>query len=376
MTLDSQPRTVTGRAIGELRLAIISDAAPERNGVGAYYQDLMGYLGPQLERAEVFSPTIHEGVWQAGVVLPMPGDETQRLCVPNLWSLQRDLASLNPHVVIIPTPGVYGMSGAFLAARRGIPVLTGFHTSFEHIAELYWQGSLTGRVFNKYIEKSHHYLFRVSSAVLVNSTEMEALARQLGASNIRRIGTPIHRVFAQHPVRPFSGEFKRILFAGRLAAEKNIGEIIDAARAMPERSFSFAGDGPLRADVENAAADLPNVSYLGWLERVGLRDEIDAHDCLILPSHFESFGTIALEAMARNRLVVVSPAAGIADWTELAEGLEVIGSEGLSASLEKLAGMSVATRIDVANRAHELAGAFNDRNLHGWENLLLETAGP
>ena len=74
---------ISSLAIGDLRLAVTSDAAPERNGVGAYYEDLLDYLSSRLAHAEVFSPVINDGQWQAPLVLPMPGDATQKLCFPN-----------------------------------------------------------------------------------------------------------------------------------------------------------------------------------------------------------------------------------------------------------------------------------------------------
>ncbi|MDZ7684281.1 MAG: glycosyltransferase [Gammaproteobacteria bacterium] len=376
MTLDSQPMTTARQpGIESMRMAITSDAAPERNGVGAYYQDLISYLEPRLARVVMYSPTIGEdGAWNAGLVLPMPGDSTQRVCVPNIYKLRRDLAELDPHVVIVPTPGVYGVAGAFLASRRGIPVLTGFHTSFEQLAELYWHGSLTGRVFRQYIDKIHRYLIRVSAAVLVNSSEMEAEARALGARNIVRIGTPLPHAFATHPIAPYGGGFSKILFAGRLAAEKNLAAIIESAEAMPALQFSIAGDGPLREEVESAAARLPNFTYLDWLDREALRDQIDAHDALILPSHFETFGTIALEAMSRNRVVIVSKASGIVDWKELTQGFEVIDERGLLAALRDVLGLSPESRKELAQRAYNAAQTFNDENLRGWEGLLVDTA--
>ena len=56
---------ISSLAIGDLRLAVTSDAAPERNGVGAYYEDLLDYLSTRLAHAEVFSPVIKDGQWQA-----------------------------------------------------------------------------------------------------------------------------------------------------------------------------------------------------------------------------------------------------------------------------------------------------------------------
>ncbi len=375
MAPDHQPKNASvGLKMEDLRLAVISDAAPERNGVGAYYEDLVGYLAPRVAAIEVFSPTIEDGVWQAGLVFPMPGDTTQKICFPNVWALHRDLERLEPHVVIIPTPGVYGWAGAWLAARRHRPVLTGFHTSFEQIARLYWQGTLTEKVFRQYFDRIHRYLFGVSHAVFANSAEMEQLAISMGAKDVRLVGTPIPRLFAAQPRVTYEGGFERILFAGRLAAEKNIEAIIAAAENLPGLRFSLAGDGPFRQLVEQAASRLPNLEYLGWKYREELCREIDAHDALILPSHFESFGTIALEAMSRGRVVLVSEHAGITAWQELKEGLDVIGKEGLTGALRRVSEMTVTARVGLAEQAYQLAQQFNNHNLEGWENLLLDTA--
>lgn len=375
--LRSRPAPAEQRvALKELRVAVASDAAPERNGVGAYYQDLLEYLTPCLERVEVFSPTIDErGEWSAGLVLPMPGDATQRLCFPNPFALRRDLKALEPHAVIVPTPGVYGLWGAFVAARLGIPVIAGFHTSFEKLTDLYWQGSLKGRFYRQYLERSNRYLFNLSSAILVNSKEMADLAHRAGGSNVEMMGTPVSTVFTAEPTRLYSGRLDRVLFAGRLAEEKNIDAIIEAAATIHRVRFSIAGDGPLRDMVRSACGGLSNLEYLGWLDRDRLREQIDEHDALILPSHFESFGTIALEAMSRHRVAIVSRGCGITGWPELAEGMVVLeSSESLANKLKELLAESDACRKSIADRGLTVATRFNERNVQGWKDLLARVA--
>lgn len=355
-----------------IRLAIVSDAAPERNGVGAYYQDLLQHLAPRLAAVEAFSPTIHDGKWNAGIVLPLPGDPTQKLCMPNPWSLQRQLKAFAPHVLVVATPGAYGLTGAFLASHMNVPVLVGFHTSFEHLTELYWRDSWRGKVVQQYFKQCHAYLFHKADQVLANSSDMRELARKMGCGATTLVGTPISSTFIATPPVQYEGTFNRVLFAGRLAAEKNIDAVLQAARALPEIRFSIAGDGPLRSQVTAAAMQLTNVDYLGWLCREELRDQVDRHDALVLPSYFESFGTIALEVMARNRLAVVSRDCGIAQWPGLREGLYVIEKQqSLEQKLCRIASESPATRRDKAARAFSEALELNERNLNQWCELLV-----
>lgn len=358
-----------------LRVAVISDAAPGRNGVGAYYQDLLEQLAPDFEQVVLLSPRLENGRWKTGLAFPLPGDRTQKLCIPNPRSLGRALRALNPQVVIVATPGPYGLLGARLASGLKLPVLAGFHTSFEQLTQLYWQGSWRGRLVHSLFARSHRYLFRRSRCVLGNSRAMLALAERMGAPATGLIGTPVSADFALAERTPYSGELKRVLFAGRLAAEKNLDAVLDAARAHPGLQFSLAGDGPLRQSLERAAAELPNVRLLGWLSRGQLRDEVDGHDLLLLPSHFESFGTIALEVMARRRLVLVSSGCGITQWPQLRAGLCVM-EEGETAAqaLTRLGEQTPVERLACAESAEAAALALNTDCLNHWRALLVHTA--
>jgi glycosyltransferase involved in cell wall biosynthesis len=170
-------------------------------------------------------------------------------------------------------------------------------------------------------------LFRRAAVVVSNSAHMHRLAVTKGAHQAVRVSTPIPRDFLDTPVAPLQTPPTRILFVGRLAAEKRVDAIVDLAAAFPDRTVCIAGDGPLHDEVEAAAARLENLTYLGWLDRHALREALDASDLLILPSHVEAFGTVALEAMTRGRLTLVSPGCGIVDWPELAQGLRVMTPE-------------------------------------------------
>lgn len=354
-----------------LRLAIVSDAAPGRNGVGAYYRDLVQHLASRVAAVSVFSPTIESGHWQASLVLPMPGDPTQKVCVPNPRALRRWLEQEQPDAVIIPTPGPYGLAGAWLAQRQSIPVIVGFHTSFEHLSELYWHGSLFGRLAHRYFDRMHRFLFRRSTRILAHSEQMVRMARELGACQPVLVGTPIPPEFIETPVSPFSGSLSRCLFAGRLAAEKRVESLFAAAKAHPDIAFTIAGTGPQREQVEAQAQRLDNLTYVGWLSRVELRQQVDAHDALVLPSHFESFGTVALEAMVRERIAIVSRGCGVSQWPDLAAHLTTFDDEtALINALGRLKKTGPALLTQQAQGSRKAALAMHDHCIDQWLELL------
>jgi glycosyltransferase involved in cell wall biosynthesis len=189
------------------------------------------------------------------------------------------------------------------------------------------------------------------------------------------VGTPLAADFLDTPRRPLGAALRRILFLGRLAAEKGLERLLDAAAKLPEHRFCIGGDGPLRHQVQSAADRLPNLKYVGWLSRAQVLSALDASDILVLPSSLETFGTVALEALARHRLVLVSRGCGIAQWPSLAEGLFAIErDEDLADALLRIARMAPARRQAIAAAGWKAAEEFQEQTLSGWVRVVAEVA--
>lgn len=355
-----------GATAAKLRVAVISDATPERNGVGSYYSDLVAQLDDRIGRAVLFCPEDDGQHWHRYVTPPLPGDSTQRIWFPRPIKLWRQVKALRPDTIVVPTPGPYGLFGLLLARRFKVPLIVGFHTHYEALAGIYWS-DLWGRICRWYLESCNRLLFRHAALTLANSPEMVRLAEQMGATRVELMGTSVARDFLERRLTPLEPVIKRVLFAGRLAEEKNVPLVIDVARQRRDLDVSIAGDGPMRAEIEAAAAALPNLRYLGWVPREKIAATIDAHDAMLLPSRIESFGTVALEGMARGRPVIVSGDCGIAEWPELAAGLFCIRSgETVLEAMDRVVALSPEDRAVVAAKARGAACGLNEWNLDSW----------
>ena len=366
-----QPLAGAASTAAGLRVAIVSDAAPERNGVGAYYRDLAEHLEAVGARVELISPRFHGGRWYGGLAMPLPGDPTQKFLFPWPKLVTRRMARAEPTAVIVPTPGPFGMLGMFLAKRRGARLIVGFHTHFERLTELNGHGGLFAGLAQWYLGGCNRKLFREADLILANSSEMVEVGRKIGAKRIDLMGTSIPRRFLDQPVVPLQPRLKRVLFAGRLAPEKNLQAVVAAAEALPELQFQVAGDGPLRPWIEEQAARLRNLEYSGWVRRSRILPLVDSTDVLVLPSTVESFGTVALEAMARARIVIVSAQCGILSWAHLERGLfKMAADESLADTLSRIAALDPALRERKARYAREAAVAINDDNLRHWIAIL------
>ncbi|NBD95940.1 MAG: glycosyltransferase [Gammaproteobacteria bacterium] len=360
------------RPASDLRVLISCDAAVERNGVGSYYGDLIEQLSDRLAAIKLIAPGHGPKPWLS---FPLPGDRTQQAALPSPMRMRAAFRDFAPDVVVIATPGPYGMSGARLARRAGVPFIYGFHTHFEALSALYW-GRLMTRLATHYLESRNRKLFEQSALVLAHSDSMVKLARDLGARRAELAATLLPARFDEAP-EPRSGPVRNFLFVGRLAAEKRIDRLLDAAAKRPELSFSFAGRGPLTDAVIEAEQRLDNVHHLGWVERDRIPALLAEHDALVLPSDVESFGTVALEAVACARPALVSRHCGIGEWPQLAPALyrfDPVQDGALVHALDALVDLDEDERMAQARAGVEAYAAIREQGRERWLTTLIEVA--
>ena len=106
-----------------------------------------------------------------------------------------------------------------------------------------------------------------------------------------------------------------VLFCAKLQPWKRPRDLL---RAFAEAELSqavlvFAGDGPLRAELESAASWLgiaKRVRFLGFVNQTQLPSIYTAADLLVLPSEYDAFGVVVNEAMLCGCPVVASDRVG------------------------------------------------------------------
>jgi glycosyltransferase involved in cell wall biosynthesis len=116
---------------------------------------------------------------------------------------------------------------------------------------------------------------------------------------------------------PGIGEDRRtgVIFAGRLAEEKGIAVLLDAAKVVPGVA-RVIGAGPLAPKVQQAAL-AAEVDYLGAGTRAFVISELRRAIALTLPSvWFEGFPLVLLEAYATGTPVIASRLGSLAELVE------------------------------------------------------------
>ena len=106
------------------------------DGVSLTLNRLVSYLEKHGAEVLVFSPTIkNPPVQHAGTLvhvpsIPFPGRLDYRLAIGLPRKVRALLDAFDPDLFHIATPDYMGATALRLAKRRGIPVVTSFHTNF------------------------------------------------------------------------------------------------------------------------------------------------------------------------------------------------------------------------------------------------------
>nr|WP_206037741.1 glycosyltransferase family 4 protein [Rhodococcus sp. HNM0569] len=226
-------------------------------------------------------------------------------------------------------------------------------------------GWLSGRI-NRQVHSVEWWLANDSDALITCSSSMEdevtaLYGPSLAPVTVIRNGIDLS-TWTFRPRAPRVGP-PRLLFVGRLEYEKGVQDAIAALprirRTHPGATLTVAGGGTQftwlyqQARAHRVARSVDFVGTLGHAELLGW---LHAADVIVLPSRYEPFGIIALEAAASGTPLVASTAGGLGEAV-------VDGITGLSFLPGDVAGLTSAVRevLDDPGAAQRRAHAARER---------------
>jgi L-malate glycosyltransferase len=170
----------------------------------------------------------------------------------------------------------------------------------------------------------------------------------------KKPSTAFKKVVAAH-------DEKIVVHASNFRKIKRIGDVMEIFKnihAATSSKLLMVGDGPERPIAEDLARQYgieSDVRFLGKQEQ--MEDILAVSDLFLLPSEYESFGLVALEAMASSVAVISSNAGGLGE-------INIDGKTGYTANVGDVSTMSA--------RAIELL--TDDSKLKAFKHNALEQA--
>jgi glycogen(starch) synthase len=166
---------------------------------------------------------------------------------------------------------------------------------------------------------------------------------------------------------------------GRLVYEKGFHLALDALAQVVRRRqdvrFVVAGSGTAEAELKRQARELglsKRGAFLGWTGDDMLHSLYRVADLCIVPSIYEPFGLVALEAMASGCLCVVAETGG------LREVVPANGTAGIrfrSRDSDALGRVLEQVLTDEETRAQVVAEAREHVLQFGWADVARQTLG-
>jgi glycosyltransferase involved in cell wall biosynthesis len=203
------------------------------------------------------------------------------------------LRGFGPELIHAVNPFVLGRGTPFYSRRLDVPLVASYHTNIAAYARFYGLG-LFDRATRWYTRKLHN-------TAAINLCTSEATLRYLADEGVERLHLWPQGVDARrfHPdkfskdwrVRLTSGHpaERLLLYVGRLAHEKNIGNLRVVLGEVPGVRLALVGDGPARRDLEEEYANTRTV-FTGVLQGEELAAAFASADAFLFPSTTETLG--------------------------------------------------------------------------------------
>ncbi len=340
--------------MGLLNVGMLTDTyIPQVNGVATSVHLFKRYLEGLGENVYVFAPMVPKNESRAFKIsgLKFFWEPQHRLAIPISHKMLNLATRLNIDLVHSHAPFSMGFQALRLSEKLGIPHVHTYHTlltEYRHYVPLpfrptkeavkefsAWFCNLTDTVIaptDKIREELVSYGVKVPIHVLPTGIDVENFQRPLS--------------FSVREVHSIPDSHKIVLYAGRIAKEKNVDFLVKAFAKLCTRrknvTLIMVGNGPEMQEISHMATKFgvaDKVILTGYVQRNRLVDYYRQADVFAFASVTETQGLVVLEALAAGLPVVAVAKEGIKDVLEENVGcvlLKEVEKESFVKALEKV----------------------------------------
>lgn len=304
-----------------MRIAIFTETfLPKVDGIVSILCQALERLNEKGHEVILFGPPggpkEYAGAEIVGVGGPrLPLYPELRINIPRRWVWER-VKAFQPDLVHVVNPFFLGPFGMSYAKRLKAPVVASFHTDLARYAHHYGGGFLEPLLWS--------YLRTLHNNASLNLCPSTAILRDLRAQGFRRVRWWHRGVdLARFAPGPRDGTVRNLLtggnpsdflvvYVGRHSPEKRLETIRDTLFQTPGVRLALVGQGPSHEKLKEYFAGTPTV-FPGYMSGDELVAAYRAADVFLFPSTTETFGLVALEAMACGAPVIAARTGGVLD---------------------------------------------------------------
>jgi glycosyltransferase involved in cell wall biosynthesis len=362
-----------------MKVALVTHNVVRGDGQGRVCFELVRHALQAGVEVEMFADQVDEALVKAGARWTSVKPAAVPTNLYKVWDFARradralalrhgDFDIIHAHGHVLNTPHHVNTAHMIHAAWRNAP-------GYADACGRGWRG-LYRRAYTNLNSRWERQTYGRASVVVAVSERVRA--------DLRALGLPKAKVRVIHhgvdPAEYCPGSINRqalgipaagplILFAGNLRTDlKNAGTLLKAMVQVPGASLALAGSVE-RSPFPALAARLgltARIHFLGY--RNDLPDLMRAADVFVLPSRYESFSLVLLEAMASGLPVVTARTVGAAELVSHACGIVLDDPNDESALGRAL----LALVNDEALRKRMGLAARQTAALHSWQRMARE----
>jgi len=322
--------------IGKLRhperVLWLTDSFDDKNGVSMFLQQFHKEIKKRdlpidiLVCSETIQPDEHLIVVKPMSVVKLPFYEHTEIGVPDFIEIQTLFLQKGYDRIVCSTEGIMGLLSIYLKHAFTVKTYFYVHTDWETFARKVMKVDRPNLSRIRRLLRAFYSSF--DSLFVLNEDHKKWLTGKGMDIPLKRVYNTAHWVDEQFkPSVSSKMELFGIpessivmLYAGRISQEKGVLELPEIYSKLqstyPNLVMVVAGTGPV---LEQLKIEMPEAKYLGWVEQKNLPQLYSSSDLLILPSKFDTFGCVVIEAMSCGLPVLAYNAKGPKDIVEHGE---------------------------------------------------------
>jgi glycosyltransferase involved in cell wall biosynthesis len=311
------------------RMLWLTDTYDDNNGVSMVLQSMLKEIKQRdlpidiLVCSNQLKSEDHLIVIKPLAEFTLPMYKEQPIRVPNYLEIHKLFHDNEYDRIICSTEGLMGLAAIYLKNAYSVKASFYLHTDWITFAKKVL--NIDRNNLNRFTRLLRMYYNAFDNLFVLNTDQQKWLTSPKMGFESSRVFITAHWV--DDTFIPKKSSKKKLfnidhqepvlLFAGRLSKEKGVMELAEiyhkTKSEIHDLKIVIVGNGPAEKELKKA---LPEAIFLGWMDHDKLPSIYSSADLLILPSKFDTFSCVVLEALSCGLPVIAYNIKGPKDIIE------------------------------------------------------------